>query len=78
MKSRSISIRNIPEDVYKGLRAMAKRNHRSLQEQVKIILEREIRLSNRSFLAKSNDWRKRLEGRRLSNAVKMIREDRNR
>jgi len=78
MKAKSISIRNVPEDVYVALQAMAKRNHRSLQEQIKLILEQEVRLSNRSFLAKAYEWRKRLQGRQLSDTVKATREDRNR
>ncbi|MBW1716750.1 MAG: hypothetical protein JRJ13_16355 [Deltaproteobacteria bacterium] len=78
MKAKSISIRNVPEDVYVALQAMAKKNHRSLQEQIKLILEQEVRLSNRSFLAKASEWRRRLQGRQLSDTVKAIREDRNR
>ncbi|MBW2026287.1 MAG: hypothetical protein JRI90_13065 [Deltaproteobacteria bacterium] len=67
MKAKSISIRNVPEDVYVALQAMAKKNHRSLQEQIKLILEQEVR-----------QWRRRLQGRQLSDTVKAIREDRNR
>ena len=75
---KAISIRNIPEDLYDGLQAMAKKNRRSLQEQVKWILEQEVKLANISFLAGAADWRKRLEGRRLSNTVNSVREDRKR
>jgi plasmid stability protein len=75
---KAISIRNIPEDLYDGLKAMAKKNRRSLQEQVKWILEQEVKLANRSFLAGAADWRKQLEGRRLSNTVNSVREDRKR
>jgi plasmid stability protein len=75
---KAISIRNVPDKIYAGLQAMAKKNRRSLQEQIKLILEKEVKLSNRSFLADAAEWRKRLEGRRLSDTVKSVREDRER
>jgi plasmid stability protein len=75
---KAISIRNVPDDVYTALQEMAKKNRRSLQEQVKLILERELKLSNRSFLIGAAEWRKRLERRKLKNTEKMVREDRER
>lgn len=44
---KSISIRNVPENVYITLQEIAKVNRRSLQEQVKCILEREANLVKR-------------------------------
>lgn len=73
---KAISIRNVPDDVYTALQEMAKRNRRSLQEQVKFILERELKLNNRSFLAGAAEWRQRLKGRKLKDTEKMVREDR--
>jgi plasmid stability protein len=73
---KAISIRNVPDDVYTALQELAKKNRRSLQEQVKFILERELKLNNRSFLAGAAEWRKRLKGRKLKNTEKMVREDR--
>ncbi len=75
---RAISIRNVPDDVYAGLQVMAKKNRRSLQEQIKLILEQEVKLANRSFLAGAAQWRKRLRGRDLSDAVEAVRRDRER
>jgi plasmid stability protein len=75
---RAISIRNIPDDVYAGLQTMAKTNRRSLQEQVKLILEREVKLTERSFLADAADWRKRLQERDFNDTVKEVRKDRQR
>jgi plasmid stability protein len=75
---RAISIRNIPDDVYAGLQAMAKTNRRSLQEQVKLILEQEIKLTKRSFLADAADWRKSLKTRKFNDTVKDVRRDRQR
>jgi predicted CopG family antitoxin len=73
---KSISIRNVPDNVYRALQEMAKKNRRSLQEQVKFFLERELKLSNRSFLAGAAGWRKRLKGRKLKDTEKMVRKDR--
>jgi plasmid stability protein len=75
---KAISIRNVPDDVYKALQAMAKKNRRSLQEQIKFILEQEIKLNNRSFLVGAAEWRKLLKGRKLRDTEKMVREDRER
>ena len=57
---------------------MARKNRRSLQEQIKLILEQEVELANRSFLVGAAKWRKQLEGRALSDTVKTVREDRKR
>lgn len=75
---KAISIRNVPDHIYAGLQTMAKANRRSLQEQIKVILEHEVKLSNRSFIANAAQWRKRLQGRNLSNTVKAVRRDRQR
>ena len=74
----AISIRNIPEITYQALKDMAARNERSLQEQVRYLLEQEVKLVNRSSLANARAWRKRLQNRPHSNVVDMIREDRSR
>ena len=74
----AISIRNIPASTYQALKEMAARNERSLQEQVRYLLEQEVKLVNRSSLANARDWRKRLQNRTHSNVVDMIREDRSR
>jgi plasmid stability protein len=73
---KAISIRNIPDDVYSALQKMAKRNRRSLQEQIKLILEQEAKLGNRSFLIEAAEWRKRLKDRNLKDSVEMVRKDR--
>jgi len=75
---KAISVRNVPDHIYDGLQAMAKINRRSLQEQVKIIFEQEVKLANRSFLTSAAKWRKHLQGRGLSDTVKMMRKDRER
>ena len=75
---KSISIRNVPDNIYTGLQVMAKTNRRSLQEQIKLILEQEVKLKNKSFLVSAARWRKRLHGRDLKDTVAMVRRDRER
>ena len=70
MKFKSISIRNIPDEVYSVLQALAKANRRSLQEQIKFLLEQEATLLKGSKMVKDAEWRKRLKGRQLSNTVR--------
>ena len=75
---KAISIRNVPDNVYAGLQEMAKTNRRSLQEQIKLILEQEVKLSKRSFLADATEWRKKFQGRGFNDTVKDVWEDRQR
>ena len=75
---KSISLRNVPDTVYSTLQEMARANHRSLQEKIKYILEQEVGLAKGSPLAAAANWRKRLKGRKFTDTVKMVREDRKR
>jgi plasmid stability protein len=75
---KSISIRNVPENVYTALQDMARVNRRSLQEQIKCILEQEVHLVKGSPLAVAANWRKQLKERKFTDTVKMIRQDRRR
>jgi len=75
---KAISIRNVPDNLYAGLQVMAKKNRRSLQEQIKLILEQEVKLANRSYLTAAAEWRKRLQRRSLIDTVKSVRKDRDR
>jgi len=75
---RSISLRNVPDDVYLALQAMAKANRRSLQEQIKHLLEQEVRIRRGSSLAAARRWRRRLERRTHTDSVTLVREDRER
>lgn len=73
---KALSIRNLPDDVYEALKAMAATNHRSLQEQVRCLIEREARLAAGPGLAAARAWRLRLAGRSLGNTVEDVRQDR--
>lgn len=75
---KSISIRNVPDTVYTALQEMARANRRSLQEQIKFILEKEAVLVKGSSLAAAANWRKQFKGRKFTDTVKMIQQDRKR
>ncbi|MBK6402073.1 MAG: plasmid stability protein [Rhodocyclaceae bacterium] len=73
---KALSIRNLPDDVYEALKAMAAANHRSMQEQVRCLIEREARLAASPGLAAARAWRVRLAGRNLGDTVEDVRLDR--
>jgi plasmid stability protein len=73
---KALSIRNLPDDVYDALKAMAAANHRSMQEHVRCIIEREARLAASPGLATARAWRTRLAERKLGDTVEDVRQDR--
>ena len=75
---KSLTIRNIPDDLYKIIVNMAKTNHRSIQQQVLFIIERARMFSYSSPVEKAKDIRQRLQGRELGNTIKEIEEERSR
>ena len=60
---KTLTIRDVDERVYLRLQEMAKINHRSLQAQVKLILEREVQLTQGSHVHKVQQWRQHLADR---------------
>ncbi len=72
----TLSIKAVPDEIVERLRAQAKRNHRSLQGELSIILERAVlepeRLSALQVLAEV----RRLGLSTPAESVAMIREDR--
>ena len=73
---KALSIRNLPDDVYEALKKMAAANHRSMQQQVRCLIEREARLARGSGLEVAREWRLRLAGRSLGDTVEDVRQDR--
>jgi len=73
---KAVSIRNLPDDVYDALKTMAAANHRSMQEQVRCMIERETRLAGGAGLAEARAWRVRLAGRTLGDTAEDVRQDR--
>jgi plasmid stability protein len=75
---KTLTIRAVPEHVYNTLKSLAAANHRSLQEQISEILERETTLVRGGQPARLRRWRKLLAGRRWGNLVEDIRSERQR
>jgi plasmid stability protein len=75
---RTLTIRNIPDDLYRIIVSIAKRNQRSIQQQVLLILDKARKLDSESPVEKAKEIRQRLEGRELGNTLDEIREERNR
>ena len=75
---KALTVRGVPDDVYGALRQIARDNHRSLQEQITLILEREVSLVTGSRLAGTKGFRTRLAGRAWGNIAADIRRDRSR
>jgi len=73
-----ITIRNIPEDLYRIIVELASRNRRSIQQQVLRLLERVRRLEGKSPIEKAVGIRKKLSGRKLGDTVSEIRKERRR
>jgi plasmid stability protein len=75
---RAISLRNVPDQVYAVLQDMARANRRSLQEQVKIILEQEVKLVQGTTTSRAEAWRNKLKDREFNDIPGLVREDRRR
>jgi antitoxin FitA len=44
----NLSIKNVPDDIARGMRVRADRNHRSLQKELLVIVEQAARAEGRS------------------------------
>lgn len=74
---KAISIREIPDSVHAALREMAAHNSRSLQQQIKMILEKESKLHKIGALNRAKNWRQKLKDRgNWGNIADEIRESR--
>lgn len=73
-----ITVRNVPDDVYEALADLARRNRRSLQQQVLVLLERAKVSQQSSPVERARSIRKKLQGRTLGDTVREIRRDRER
>jgi len=73
-----ILIRNLDEQTLKRLKAQAKRHGRSLQSEVRLLVKRAAGADVDQIAAMFDGWRKRFLGRRFSDSVRLIRDDRKR
>ena len=74
-----ILIRNLDEDTIKQLKERAAENGRSLQAEAKDIIERSTRQKTFDQLRReAEEFSRRFAGRKMSDTVELIREDRKR
>ncbi len=75
-----ILVRNLDDATVERLKKRAEANGRSLQAEVKLILEQNAKLSAEKFWAAADRIRNKLEasGRTFSDSTDLIREDRDR
>jgi hypothetical protein len=75
---KTLTVREVPDEVYEAIKKEADASHRSLQEQVRHVLSKEARLRQGGFRSAAKRWRSKLAGRALGDTVEDIREGRNR
>ena len=75
---KTVTIRNVPNDLYDTLAELAKRNRRSLQQQLLVLLDRARLLNGVPPGVKAAEMRKKLSNRNLGDTVAEIRLERNR
>ena len=75
---KTVTIRNVPNDLYDTLAELAKRNRRSLQQQLLVLLDRARLLKGDPPSVKAAEMRKKLSNRNLGDTVLEIRIERNR
>ncbi len=75
---RQLLVRNLDEDTIKRLKALAKQHGRSLQGQVKIVLEEAAMLPVNQVSALVERWQRRFAGKRFRDSTRLLREDRRR
>ena len=74
-----ILIRDLDDEVVAILKARAKSNHRSLQGEVKAMIEDRVRVGgNAAVGAELRNFRATLSKKRLSDSTRLIRSDRER
>ena len=75
---KSILIRNLRDETVEKLAQVAEANHRSLQQQLRLILESEASLERVGMRGRAAQWRSRLAGRQLGDVVADVRSGRDR
>jgi antitoxin FitA len=74
----TVLIRNIPEEVLDRFKNIAKSHKRSLQQELREVLEKTVDQSFPDILQKASDLRRKLRKKsvRFTDSAKLLREDR--
>ncbi len=75
---KTITVRNVPDDLHRDLRRLAERNRRSLQQQALVLIERARVARLDSPAQRAAEIRERLSGRVLGDCVADVRAERDR
>lgn len=73
-----ILVRDLTQEAVRRLKARAKQNGRSLQSEVKLILEAAAAYTAAEAKAALRRWQRSFKGRRLVDSVRLVRQDRSR
>jgi len=73
-----ILVRDLDDVLVERLKRQAKRNHRSLQGEVKAILIESARMTPEEMLSAAENWQRRLAGGKFSDSSRLVRRDRGR
>jgi len=73
-----ILVRNLPKEVVDRLKERARSEGRSLEAEVRNILQRETGINMEGFAEEMRKFRERWKGRKFSDSAALIREDRER
>ncbi len=73
-----LTVRNVDADVYARLKDRARINHRSLEAEVRAILDQHTHPDRSAVVKRANEFRQRLVGRYTGDATADIRADRDR
>jgi antitoxin FitA len=71
-----VLVRNLPREVVRKLKMRAQQHRRSLQEELKDILEQAAQQNAKNVQAKVHQVRKLFAGRKFSDSSDLIRQDR--
>jgi plasmid stability protein len=74
----TVLLRDIPEEVLTRLKKMAKAHNRSLQQELRVVLENTANQTSRDVFQKASELRKELRKKaiRFTDSAKLLREDR--
>ena len=74
----NVLIRNIPEGVLDRFKNMAKSHKRSLQQELRVVLEKTVDQSSPDIFQKALDLRRKLRKKavRFTDSARLLREDR--
>jgi plasmid stability protein len=73
-----VLVRNVEDGVIERLKARAARNGRSLEAELRLVLEQAAAVDHTKLFETADRIRKELEGRYHSDSTQLIREDRDR